>query len=171
MVNDQQVICPNCSATIPSNMRFCTNCGTEIEENKDQRETSGTGNNPNNGTQHQNPQEDPINDAIGSLKKSGEEFIQDIGGIFNNGPKNQPKTQYCPECSAVIPNNVRFCTKCGTPIEQKTHITPDQNVVVKTKHNDELDQLQYLEKLANLRDKGIISDEEFEKKKKDILKL
>ena len=48
----------------------------------------------------------------------------------------------------------------------------DPNSIVQDKNEDnELEKLEYLEKLASLRDKGIISDDEFENKKKDILKI
>ena len=56
--------------------------------------------------------------------------------------------------------------------QKKTEKLSNQNPKIQDKtYNNELEKLEYLEKLAGLRDKAIITDEEFEKKKKDILKL
>ncbi len=176
MVNPK--ICSNCSAPLPNNVRFCTKCGTKIEGNTDSaphqtERASKIEEFPNTNASYQKPQNDPLNDSIESLRESGQDFLRDIGGIFNKVTSNNIlSTQYCPKCSAAIPNNVRFCSECGSPVEQSQPIVPDQKPIAEEKlGNDEFDQLQYLEKLAELRDKGIISDEEFEKKKKDILEL
>lgn len=152
MANNLQTICPNCSSPLPNNVRFCTKCGTKIEEKKNIEPTqtekdSKIENYPNNNTSYRRTQNQPTNDPVESLKESGKDFMRDIGSLFNKASEsNRPRQQYHPTDEPEPAQNY----KTG---------------------NDEFDQLQYLEKLAELKDKGIISDEEFEKKKKDILKL
>lgn len=179
MVNNPQLICPNCSAPLPNNVRFCTKCGTKIEEKTDTEvpqteRASKIEDYPNTNTSNQKLHNKPINDPIESLRESGKDFMRDIGRFFNKASEsNRSRQQYCPNCSAALPSNVRFCTECGNPVEQTTpeHDPVQTPNVEEKKVHDEFDQLQYLKKLAEFRDKGIISDEEFEKKKKDILKL
>jgi predicted amidophosphoribosyltransferase len=160
MVNNPNTICPHCSANIPNNVKFCTECGSSIENSSSAS--------PSN----QQPRT-VDNDPVESIKESGKDFMNEISSLFNKAGNNQRRSNYCPHCSAQIPNNVKFCTECGSPIEYNEP-TPvmDPNSIIQDKPDDnELEQLEYLEKLASLRDKGIISDEEFEKKKKDILKI
>lgn len=163
MVNDQnrKIICSHCSAKIPNNVNFCTECGSPIEHN-----SSVDSSNQRPITRNVN------NDPVESIKESGQDFMNEISNLFNKDNSSQ-RSNYCPKCSAQIPKNVKFCTECGSPIEHNEPATiTDQNHIIQDKPNlDEIEQLEYLEKLAGLRDKGIISDEEFEKKKKDILKL
>lgn len=140
MVNQSNIICPNCSTSLPPNSKFCPECGTPIQENTNQRITN----------------EDPIE----SIKTSGKEFMNEVGSLFQSvasDPKRSTKQNYCPKCSTPLLKDSKFCPKCGTPIQKN--------------FGSEIHQLEYLEKLAELKDKGIISNEEFEKKKKDILKI
>jgi len=177
MVNDTNgLICHNCSARLPHNIRFCTECGTKIIVStsipKDHIESNSQSRiNPNS---YNRSRDQPINDPFDSLKESGKDLMRDIGGFLNHkASPSRSKLQYCPNCSATLPNNVNFCTECGNPVEQNQYLN-ESNQTPKEQsqtENNEYDQLQYLEKLAGLRDKGIISDEEFEKKKKDILKI
>ena len=161
MVNNQNIICAHCSAQIPNNVKFCTECGSPIEHNLS-----------DSSSYQRTITRNVDNDPLESIKESGKDFMNEISSIFNKGNSNQ-RNNYCPHCSAQIPNNVKFCTECGSPIEyNETATITDPNHVIQDKPSyDEIEQLEYLEKLAGLRDKGIISDEEFEKKKKDILKL
>jgi predicted amidophosphoribosyltransferase len=155
--NSSQLICPKCSASLPNNAQFCTECGTPIVKPAHNTTTTQRSTNPTIAN------EDPIE----SLKESGKDFMNEIGSLFQNAgqsPKKSAQSYNCPKCSASLPAGSKFCTECGTPLEQNP-VKKEQNSA------DEFDQLGYLEKLAGLRDKGIISNEEFEKKKKDILKL
>lgn len=56
-------------------------------------------------------------------------------------------------------------------IERKMAELVDRKQRMEGKGSDELDKLEYLERLAELKEKGIISEEEFENKKKEILGL
>jgi predicted amidophosphoribosyltransferase len=160
MVNNQNIICPSCSAQIPNSVKFCTECGSSIESNSSP--------NPSN------QQSITVNnDPVESIKESGKDFMNEISSLFNKAGNNQRRNSYCPHCSAKIPNNVKFCTDCGSSIEynEPSPIVDPNSINHDKTVDNELEQLEYLEKLASLRDKGIISDEEFEMKKKDILKI
>ena len=104
MVNNLNTICPNCSAQIPNNVKFCTECGSHIENNSSP--------NPSN----QRPRT-VDNDPVKSIKESGKDFMNEISSLFNKVGNNQRRNSYCPNCSAQIPNNVNFCTECGSPFE------------------------------------------------------
>ena len=62
----------------------------------------------------------------------------------------------CPSCGKNNPKNAVFCSECGEPIKSES-----------TKESD----LEDLEKLAELKEKGIITEDEFQAKKKQILGL
>ncbi len=172
MVNNQYyTLCTNCSAQIPKNVNFCTECGSPLEQDS------------SNNSTYKRPR-NVENDPVESIKESGQEFMNEISKLFNKSNDKLlaqdgihfegsiKKGDYCHHCSAILPNNVNFCTECGTPTENKKsdHISDSSKIQGKI-DNTELENLEYLEKLASLRDKSIITDEEFEKKKKDILKL
>lgn len=176
MVYDlDEIICSNCSARLPKNVSFCTECGTKIEENTIHSGTESNSSTPMNQIDHtlNKSSNKPIDDPLESLKESGKDFMRDIGGFLNKAStSDRSRSKYCTKCFAAIPYNVKFCTECGNPVEQTQDTEPDSNNFARTQQvKSEYDQLQYLEKLAELRDKGIISDNEFEKKKKDILNL
>ncbi len=96
----------------------------------------------------------------------------------------------CPKCTKPNDLNSKFCQECGIPLQKivnkekiiktsKKSPLPKPRSLKPRRRSEEhtttktidINDLEYLEKLAGLRDKSIISDEEFEKKKKDILKL
>ena len=65
----------------------------------------------------------------------------------------------CSACGAENPNYADFCIKCGNALNNgSSSITKVNN-------------LEDLEKLAELKEKGIITEEEFQAKKKQILGL
>lgn len=99
MVNN--LICPNCSAPLPANIRFCTECGAKIEENADKTDQNvSIENKPY--TPNQNPVDGPITDPIESLKESGKDFMRDIGDFFNKVSESSRKRQrFCPKCSLI----------------------------------------------------------------------
>jgi len=168
--SNKAIRCHSCNAELSEGNKFCTECGSPLE--------SSTFDNA--------PIIEPIkkntdNDTYESLKETNKNFLNDfkesrtdvvneIGNIINkvaSGYKNN-----CTRCGAKLPNNANFCTECGSHIEHRKPVqVPERTIIEKKPTHDELEELEYLEKLADLRDKGIISDEEFKKKKKDILKL
>ena len=107
--NPNQSICPNCSTPLPKDVRFCTKCCTKIESNKNAKSN------------------EPINDSIESLRESGKDFVQEIGGFFNKGSRNNQTKNICPKCFTKLPADLKYCTKCGTPLEKiQPRVKPKQ---------------------------------------------
>ena len=172
MKQNLNVICPKCSTELPENVKFCTECGQPIEHNS----TVGSHN-------IKPIPKDEDYDVVESLKESGnyllndfrdssKDVVNEVSNLLNKAISN--KSEKCPQCSAELPNkDFDFCTECGSPIEHRRLVySPDQRHIIQEDSNyDEIGKLDYLEKLADLRDKGIISDEDFEKKKKELLKI
>ena len=164
------IICSSCNAEVSNETKFCTECGSPLESS------------PFDGQIIKPIKKITVNDTYESLKKTNKNFLNDfkesrndvvneIGNLINKVASSHKNN--CIKCGAKLLDNVNFCTECGSHIEHRKPVPiPEKRTLIEKKHtHDELKQLEYLEKLSNLRDKGIISDEEFEKKKKDILKL
>ena len=139
-----------------------------------------------------------------------DDILKDVFNFFESAEKFvddmfKDHRSVCPKCSALLPYNAKFCTKCGTPIKKNfnsysgqksnnqdiicpncharflynakfctkcgTSLRENRNDQTVKQEKPQTNELEYLEKLADLKDKGIISEEEFEKKKKDILKI
>ncbi len=83
------------------------------------------------------------------------QVVQPAPQVVQRGPQVvQPAPQViCPSCGKKLDPSLRFCTECGIEIKKKLGI--DQ-------------QIELLEKLKSLVDAGVISQEEFEKKKKEF---
>lgn len=78
-----------------------------------------------------------------------------------------PETHHlCPDCSKLIPKTTRTCPGCGCKLIAEIPPTPE---VASANTSSHLDAIAALEKLAGLRDRGLVSPEEFEAKKKQIL--
>jgi HEAT repeat protein len=104
-------------------------------------------------------------------------------------PRNKKPSNICPHCSNPINPNTNFCAKCGNKITQNTK--PESMICpscdkkndtkakfcsscgysFKTSSTNNNQNLEDLEKLADLKDKGIITEEEFQAKKRQILGL
>lgn len=86
----------------------------------------------------------------------------------------------CRNCGSKIAAGLNFCTECGSAVEFQTNV-PERNSVKNTecsadskneipKEKLSIDQqIELLQKLKSLVDAGVLSQEEFEKKKKEIL--
>ena len=142
--NPNQLICPNCSTSLPNNVRFCKKCGIEIESNPNAKSN------------------DPINDQIESLRESGKDFVQEIGGFFNKGSRNNQTKNICPKCFTKLPADIKYCTKCGSPIEKNqprvkpkktpsSHGTQGDNWVLRSEY--ELEPiLEYKNQISEIRE-------------------
>lgn len=70
-------------------------------------------------------------------------------------------------CTVVLVLALTLLFKVIIPITQKVNGKKDEQTPDEPAKND--DSIEQLEKLAELKDKGVISEEEFEQKKADLL--
>lgn len=122
--SDQNLKCSNCNAEVTPGTRFCTECGTPVEEVivKDDSDM-------------QPPSLEEIGDDEGQDKKaicpkcytevpSGMRFCTECGTKVEAVPSSTQPT-VCPKCYADVPSGVRFCTECGTKIEAAVNSTQE----------------------------------------------
>ena len=101
----------------------------------------------------------------------------------NCGAKvQQDKTNVvCKNCGKPIPVGMNFCTECGTAVEiriasNEDDVVNESSLLLEPKEEHvkgkmSIDQqIELLQKLKSLVDAGVLSQEEFEMKKKEILK-
>lgn len=79
--------CPNCEAQIDENTKFCTECGTKIENKCPECSTE---------------------------LPPDTKFCTNCGAQIG---QKVPEEIKCPKCSKTLPANTKFCTDCGTKIE------------------------------------------------------
>lgn len=106
--------------------------------------------------------------AAKTLNKKFNVQRQRTSGMYSKTTTHSTsETTVCPKCSSLNLAGTNFCTKCGTTLPGKA-FSPHQKVRVK---KVTLENLEYIEKLYELKEGGIITDEEFQIKKKSILKM
>jgi hypothetical protein len=73
----------------------------------------------------------------------------------------------CAKCGSTVSINDMFCTKCGA-----RQSLPDQSVkrAEESKPEKSFGYIEELQRLAQLRDDGVLTQEEFEEKKEKILR-
>jgi|GEM_PF-425303 len=107
--SDQNLKCSNCNAEVPSGTKFCTECGTAIEEIPKDTEEMYKG---------------VICPKCYTEVPSGLRFCTECGTkVEAVTSSTQPTT--CPNCYAEVPSGVRFCTECGTKIEAAVNSTQE----------------------------------------------
>ncbi len=134
------VNCPNCETEIEEGIKFCTKCGTKIEniqdisqENNDEiscpkcsvKLPAKTKFCMECGTKIENIYRDP-NQEITCPKCSvenpaGTRFCTSCGTKLEHVAYSHDQEIICPKCSAKLPAGTRFCTDCGTKFEQISH--------------------------------------------------
>ena len=104
------------------------------------------------------------------------QVVQPVSPVASHIPQAVPTTPQevvCPSCGKKLDPSLRFCTECGTEINSITRVAPnngDSSGNDSGKEKIGIDQqIELLQKLKGLVDAGIISQEEFEKKKKEII--
>ena len=79
----------------------------------------------------------------------------------------------CSKCGVRAPSNFRICGKCGSRLQKRTDRRSDwgSNLSDTTAVKDDREVLlQKLRKLGELKDRGMLSDEEFKAAKSQLLK-
>ncbi len=122
-----------------------------------------------------------INDGVkcpscGQMLPSGSRFCTSCGAAIDKPAVVKPVQEgiICPTCGKKLPMGLRFCTECGSEIPEAVSAESSQSEKQTEKDSPKeklsIDQqIELLQKLKSLVDAGIISPEEFEKKKKEIL--
>ncbi len=115
--------------------------------------------------------------TCGKVFEAGSRFCPACGASV--GAKESEKIaqqgRVCPVCGKKLDPSLRFCTECGTDLSlsTKAEVHPEQDdstAKESTKESLSIDkQIELLQKLKSLVDAGVISQEEFEQKKKEIL--
>jgi len=85
--------------------------------------------------------------------------------------KSEQQEVVCPKCGKRLDPSLKFCTECGTEIKPVSDMQTNNKdkTTEAVKENLTIEQqIELLQKLKSLVDSGVISQEEFEKKKKEI---
>ena len=119
--------------------------------------------------------------SCGANLKSGVRFCSKCGTkvAIDEPTEGAPKLKSCPKCGKLLAIHLKFCTECGTMVaidapkveENAAKVTenqPDNQIANEPKRSIE-QQIEVLQKLKALVDDGVLSQEEFEQKKKEIL--
>ena len=80
----------------------------------------------------------------------------------------KPKVK-CPHCGANNSADNENCFACMKPMKEKPEESISKETAKVDAVSDQVNLVEMIEQLAQLRDKGILSEEEFQGKKKDIL--
>ncbi len=107
--------------------------------------------------------------SCGKAINKGSKFCSSCGAPIMPLTEEKPKNRVCPNCGNVVPPDLKFCTECGTLVGISNDNTVSEQETTPQKGNLTIEQqIELLQKLKLLVDTGAISQEEFEKKKKEI---
>lgn len=119
-------------------------------------------------------------DEVGNEQKQIQRIQKWIGTIIGAYSKKERDRKVCPNCGKEVPFEFTFCTECGfaigtesiTPVNQKpdTKDVQIENSMAEEQKRSIEQQIDLLQKLKVLVESGILSTEEFEQKKREILK-
>ncbi len=134
------VNCPNCDMEIGENIKFCTTCGTKIEEpipdisqenNFEILCPNCSAHLPANtrfcidcGTKIENlnaPHQEIICPKCSVENPAGTKFCTSCGTKLEHIVNSSNQDIICPKCSSQLPAGTRFCTDCGTKFNQISH--------------------------------------------------
>lgn len=85
----------------------------------------------------------------------------------NKSESTVPK-KICPHCGAGNKATNTLCFACDKPLDEN-HPTPQQTPTAVSSEETSSDYITTLEKLGKLREQGILTEEEFQQKKSEIL--
>lgn len=113
---DEKLICLTCKAEIEENMKFCPNCGANVEELKKAEKAQET------------------NRCLkcGKEVPTGTKFCPSCGTNLENGNLGL-KTRFCSNCGTEIEVNTVFCPKCGANQNGAVAYAQDENSKPKKK--------------------------------------
>lgn len=115
--------CPECSAEIEEGKKFCTQCGTKIEDLDAKKGNSKGITCPN----------------CSKPLDTGTVFCTSCGTKLDEFGKGEEIS--CPNCSETLPSGTRFCTGCGSDINSysegfSTNVLKEENMdSIKEKSN------------------------------------
>lgn len=121
--------------------------------------------------------------SCGKALTLGSRFCPSCGASTGTQQVSQPVSEVmqtfpqeivCPSCGKKLNPRLKFCPECGTDIKSlsrcDSYISGDYSGNRASKGKLGIDQqIALLEKLKSLLDAGVITQEEFEKKKKEII--
>lgn len=85
-------VCPNCGAKVPTNIKFCANCGTEIKAKKE-----------------------IFCRVCGAIISPQQKFCGSCGAKIEEVRKQEMKLT-CPKCGFNIKAGDKFCERCGNKL-------------------------------------------------------
>lgn len=99
-------------------------------------------------------------------EKHSPEIVDNIVAIAGTNDQVKESSKECPNCHKAVEATAKFCTRCGTKLEQVVVENHNESPVVKEKETkiDSYDYWTSLEKTSNLSSKEVIS--EWKKKEK-----
>ena len=98
--------CPECGCENADNVKFCKNCGFEIEQDKTNNENSQNNTCPN----------------CGHKIDEGMNFCRNCGTKIAQEQKKVNKTKFCTNCGTELSEDAKFCPECGiSPTEQPNY--------------------------------------------------
>lgn len=95
------VDCPNCGNKIMKGKTFCSKCGTKIDMETKEAETTSTNN------------ENLKCSNCGSIVVKGSKFCQNCGEVISE----KSKEKKCIACGTILENESKFCPQCGQKVE------------------------------------------------------
>ena len=89
-------------------------------------------------------------------------FLRSAGNTLGKGVE---------KADDLIDDGIKHGTKLSKQVKEKSETIYDKSSqkISNIKSDNKTEKIELLEKLANLKKQGIITDEEFEQKKKEIL--
>ena len=103
-------MCPVCGAAVETDQAFCTNCGSVIERKAEQVSWEEV---------EESKEQEPESREVDNVFSMGEvEKVPEVRPDVQVTPREESRQGICPECGKKLKPGQRFCTNCGTRIEE-----------------------------------------------------